>query len=258
MKSFLSACGLSFLLFTGSANAALTLVAHYQLGEAGSLGTNNRPLDSSGNGHHFQSANGTIPTVSTSAAAPGSTRSLTDSGVSGFYNAAVAGTITDNFAMDIWVKTTATTQSADIFEGNATNNGSAKFSITGGNWTGSYHNIAGYGGVPVVSDVWAQLSLIRYAGSTTFYVNGTQIGGASSAVPTNPALNFSAFHLSVNSGGSVGFTGNYDELRLFTFNPAVDSLQAVRNVVFIIPEPATASLGLLSVAGLMLRRRRVA
>lgn len=256
MKSFLSACGLSFLLFTGSANAALTLVAHYRMGETGSLGTSNRPLDSSGNGHHFQNNNGATPTVSNSAAAPGSTQSLTDSGTSGFYNAAVAGTISDNFAMDMWVKTTATTQSADIFEGNATNNGSAKFSITGGNWIGSYHNVAGFSGAPVVSDVWAQLSLIRYAGSTTMYVNGIQTGGPSLVVPTNP-LSFAGFHLSVNSGGAVGFTGNYDELRLFTFNPAVDSLQAVRNVVFNIPEPATMSL-LAAGIPLLLRRRRMA
>ena len=44
---------LSTSLASLPAGAAIILYAEYHLGEPGSLGTNNRPQDSSGNAHHL-------------------------------------------------------------------------------------------------------------------------------------------------------------------------------------------------------------
>jgi len=259
MKSFLATCGLSIALFTSAAHAVVVPIAEYHLGEAGSLGTGNRPQDSSGFSHHFTGLNGAAATVSSSVEAPGSTASLTDSGSSGYFGSAVGGSVTDNFAIDLWAKTSATTQVANVFYGNAENNGSLKFTISGGNWRTSYHNNTFIGGTaPVAADEWTRLTVIRYGGLSSFYIDGVQIGVATATVPSNPALNFIQFHLSVAPGGGSGFTGSYDEMRIFTFNPATDSMFNVSAAVFGIPEPATASLALLGLGGLMLRRRRMA
>lgn len=260
MKSFLSVGALSLALFAGTAQGVVVTEAYYRMGEAGSLGAGNRPQDSSGNGHHFTGLNGAAATVSVSVPpSSGSSASLTDSGASGYFGSAVPGSIANDFAVDMWAKTTSTAQSIDLFMANAFNNGSVKLSISGGNWVSSFHNqVFIGGGAPVVSDEWARLTVIRYAGTASFYVNGTQIGGTTAVVPTNSAIDFNQFHLSVNPGGTSGFTGSYDELRIFRFNSATDSLATVRAAVFVIPEPASATLAMMGLGGLMLRRRRMA
>lgn len=260
MKSFLSFGALSLALFAGTAQGVVVTEAYYRMGEAGSLGVGNRPQDSSGNGHHFTGLNGAAATFSASVPpSSGSSASLTDSGSSGYYGSAVLGSISNDFAVDMWAKTTSTSQNLDVFMANGFNNGSVKLSLTGGNWVSSFHNqVFIGGGAPVVSDTWARLTVIRHAGIASFYVNGTQIGGTTAVVPTNPAIDFNGFHLSVNPGGSSGFTGNYDELRILRFNSATDSLETVRAAVFVIPEPASVTLAMIGLGGLLLRRRRMA
>ncbi len=260
MKSILTVGAMSLALFAGTAQGVVVTEAYYRLGETGSLGAGNRPQDSSGNGHHFTGLNGAAAAVSASVSPlAGSSASLTDSGISGYFGSAVAGSISNDFAVDMWAKTTSTTQNIDVFMANGHSNGSLKLSLFGGNWVSSYHNQANIGGgVPIVSDEWARLTVVRYGGIATFFVNGNQVGGTSAIVPTNSAIDFNQFHLSVQPGGSSGFTGNYDELRIWRFNSATDSFASVTNAVFAIPEPATLSLLAMGGLAALGRRRRIA
>ncbi len=216
---------------TGS--SALTIQAWYHLGEASSLGTNNRPQDASGNARHFVN-NQNFPTSSTDDASGPLGRSgftstaalVCGSGqINGFWNNNYA-LPADNSGMEIWVKgssryTNGWIIATGVAAGNlvlAVNGSSYRASVTGGS-TWFDDNTAA-----VSSNAWTHLALVRAGGTTTFYVNGAAHGTSSASVTVGGVA-----HLGVTSGGNSGFKGLLDEARMFTFG--VGAFQ-VRDLLF--------------------------
>ena len=250
---------------TATSHATILDIARYRLGEAGSLGTNNRPKDSLSTDvfvADFLSGG----TVSTDTAAPGSTESLIfgpapsghySVGGNGVFGASSLGATPDNFGIEMFVKATAG-QGDNIFfsaTGSDLSGGAGLiFELRGGNWGAAVPGndwigaIAGVG--QTASADWTSLAVIRENGVSTFYINAVPQPRTTVAQPT-----FSGgFHLAVQSGGGQWFRGGMDELHVFTFNPATDNAASALTAV---PEPS-ASLLLLGGLVTLARRRRSA
>lgn len=236
--------------FLPVANAAVTLIAGYHLGEDGQHGTFGRPLDYSGNGHHFNNNTGTLPVpVTGSGAIPGSTGYLDGTGTTGGFYSTLGTAVTTNTDWAINVRArvpnfpAGTTGSRDIFQGNGHNSASAKLTFnqtsdTAGNWVASLHNttfVGGGGGIAVAEGEWAQLTLIRLGDQVNFYVNGTQVGNTIETTNTNNNINTPQFHLGVHSGGGAGFTGHTDELTIWDLTGETN----FATVLASIPEPTS-------------------
>lgn len=213
-------------LALGPAEASVSLYAEYHLGEAGSLGTNQLPLDSSGSGKSLTSdISGATATVGTTGlAAPNSSACLDTSGAgnegwyaSGRYSAAPA-LATDNFAFGVFASSAsmAAANQGDVFTIGGSN-GAFKLSLSSGGWAASSHNVAWIGtggGTPgsFTANTWAHLALIRSGGVTTFYINGIAQSGTISNAPV-----IDTPHMSVAPNGTSYFDGRLDEARVVTF-----------------------------------------
>lgn len=263
---------LSALALTASPlHAAITVVAEFRLGEAGSMApTTLNPLDSatsgspSGNQHFTNDINGSSASTSSAGVfAPGSSVYLdtTSGGNEGWFDAsnslASGALASDNFAFGIYARASSLggTQ-GDIFTlgGSA---GSFKLSLENNGWGASSHFVSWIGPSDGVSgsfipDAWVHLALVRNSGTTTFYIDGVAQGTYSGA-PIHDAM-----HLSVSPGGAVYFDGHLDEARIVTFEPSdagldnANVLQSLQGV----PEVHSALLGCLG-AMTLLRRRRI-
>ena len=250
----------SILAVSPSANAAISLFAEYHLGEIGSLGPTNLPLDSSPALRNFiNEINGSSASVVTGGtAAAGSTEYLSTAGAGseGWYSSGLfTGLATDNFAFGVFVKASSLgATEGDIFTLGGSN-GSFKLSLAGNGWAASAHNVAWIGadsGVAgsFVPDAWVHLALIRNSGTTTFFINGVAQGNTFGGTPAHDTP-----HISVAPGGATYFDGGIDEARVVTFS-AGESTPNILNALQV-PEPGSASLilgGLALMAGL--RRRR--
>ncbi|MCW1925324.1 autotransporter-associated beta strand repeat-containing protein [Luteolibacter arcticus] len=211
-------------LLATAARAAIYPYAEYHLGEAGSLGSSNKPQDDTGNGRHFSDDISGGDAGTGNAAfhpnATGSTAFLDTSnpGNQGWYSGNMYASLpTDNFAFGIFARAAENTDEtrADVFTlGNEA--GSHKLTLEGNGWSASAHNvnwIAPPGGVPdsFQANTWVHLALVRKSGVTTFYVNGVANGTFSgAAVHASP-------HLSVSPGGGSYFDGHLDEARIVHF-----------------------------------------
>jgi len=246
--------------FAMPVGAAVTLVAEYHLGEADSLGKNNLPKDSSGNGYDFKKqVNGNGASVGTSGVyAPGSTAYLDTSASTdeGWYaNGLLSSLQTENFAFGVYARASSLegTQ-GDIFTVGGSN-GSLKLSLANNGWAASAINKAWIGGDKGVSgsftaNTWVHLALIRTDGTTTFYIDGVAQSGTWSGTPVNDDA-----HISVNPGGSAFFDGNIDEARIVTFDSG-ESTKNILNTLQNIPEPSSSTLLGLGVLALILRRNK--
>jgi len=242
--------------------AATSLFAEYHLGEAGSLGSSNLPLDSSGNGRNFSSSivDGTETVLTAGVFAPGSTAYLSTANPNGqgwYSTGLLAGLQTDNFAFGVYARAASLAGEGDIFTVGGSN-GSLKLSLGGNGWAASAHNVSWIGGDSGVAgsfsaDTWVHLALIRSGGSTTFYINRVAQGGPYLNAPVNDSP-----HLSVDPGGANFFDGGIDEARVVTFT-AGESTANVLNALQAVPEPGSAAL-LTGAFGVFLgkRRRRIA
>lgn len=239
------------------ASAAVSYQSVWHLGEAGSLGTNNRPIDSVNTDGAFNSfASGDSATVgTTNPAAPGSTAYLSfpDTGnFQGYYSPSPSQTIpADNYGIDLWTRVSTADlgqAGARIFLlGNTGNFLSLTFNDGGNGWRASVNGVSYIGtSTTAIGDEWAHLALVRNNGVNEFYVNGSLIGSNTTATTSNGAL-----HLGLQPGGGGNFKGDIDELRFFTFNTGEFNITDLNAV----PEPSVALFSMLSALGLLRRRR---
>jgi hypothetical protein len=257
----------SLALVASSSQAAITMVAEYHLGEAGSLGASNSSLLDSASGgtpSGAQNMDGNAGSPSGTSVgtvgvfAPGSTAYLDTSATNaGWYNNSGNMTTlpTDNFAFGIYART-ATLQSSDIFilGGSA---GAFKLSMNSNGWGASSHNLAWIGNGNGTSgsftaNTWVHLALVRNNGATAFYIDGVQQGSTYAGVPVHDTA-----HISVASGGVSYFNGNLDEARVVTFDVADAGAGNINvlNALQAVPEPSSALLGGLGLLALLRRRR---
>ena len=223
-------CSLMAALSAPVAPATVTTVIRYPLGESGSLGANNMPLDSIGGYNLLAQINGAGTFVVTNGLGAGdSTAALRFNGINqGFYgNGGDMNVVigTDNFGVELWVRTPDITQEGYDFIFSLTGdttpptgpaihlaNGRWSASIPGYQWIGGNPFVAG-GGVPAVANVWTRLAVVRTAGVFRLYVNGV----AHPETTNQPPVGMNGFHMAVNPGGATYFEGDIDEVRVFTF-----------------------------------------
>ncbi|MBN8457129.1 MAG: autotransporter-associated beta strand repeat-containing protein [Verrucomicrobia bacterium] len=209
-----------------AAQATIATFAEYHLGETGSLGANNLPLDGSGNGRHLTSPiNGGYTSVGSAAfhsLAANSTAYLDTSltGGEGFYSTNLFASLpTDNFAFGVFARAASMSGTqGDVFTLGGSN-GAFKLSLASNGWASSAHNAAWIGSSGGISgsftaDTWVHLAMIRAGGTTTFYINGIAQGSTYAGAPAHNTP-----HLSVDPGGSNYFDGQIDEARVLTFDP---------------------------------------
>lgn len=252
--------GFCILSLTLASQAAVTVIAEYHLGEAGSLGTNSRPIDSTGTySYSGNNYSGSTPTGTTGVFAPGSTTYLDTSNTTrqeGFWGPTFVLPGTDNFGFGIYVRAsenTAATQGNILTLGATTGVDKVlKIALSSGGWAGSMHNDSWLGatdGTGFVANEWVHLAIIRSGGVSAFYINGVAQSGTTSTVPV-----VGQSHLNVDSGGATAFDGHIDEARVVTFTSG-ESIANVLNAIQGIPEPSAALLGALGLLGLLRRRR---
>lgn len=249
---------LTTLLPVYSATGAITVYAEYHLGETGSLGASNRPLDSSGNGRDMvNEINGSAATVASAGVyAANSTAYLSTAGggSEGWYSSGLFNTLpTDNFAFGIFARAASLgSTEGDVFTLGG-GNGGFKLSMNSNGWAASAHNVAWISpanGVPgsFAANTWVHLAMIRSGGTTTFYIDGTPQGTYAGA-PTHDTP-----HFSVDPGGSKYFDGLIDEARVLTFTSG-ESTTNILNSLQGVPEPSATLLGGIGLLGLLRRRR---
>jgi hypothetical protein len=251
------------IISLASSQAAVTLYAEYHLGESGSLGANNNPQDSSGNGKNIATdISGSTTNVSTTGVfAPGSTHYLdtSGSGNQGWYSPDLYSTGTtlpsDDFAFSIFTRASENSAgtSGDIFTVGGGPN-AFKLSLASNGWAASSHGTAWIGGTNGVSgsftaNEWVHLALIRSGGVTTFYIDGVAQSGTITSAPTHDTP-----HISVDQGGTNYFDGHLDEARIVTFTSG-ESTTNILNALTAIPEPSSVLLGSLGMLTLLRRRR---
>ena len=222
MKSPLILVGLVVLVSSLVAPAAVTVRNHYRMGEsdpgAANGGTNPTTRDTVGT-NHLTTAGG--PTYSNdvgfeTAARTGSALSMNfPSGGSRSASGALLANVTDNFGLELWVKTTTASGSHCLaYNGSSGSSGWGIFQV-GNTFQGLFGGVAFFGSAPVVTNVWTHLALVRQAGTATFYVNGVA-SGSTTAPPLVPMGSFAvgAAPPALNSGFISGLA---DEVRFFTF-----------------------------------------
>lgn len=243
--------------------AAVTLFAEFHLGEIGSLGARNLPLDSSGNNINFdQDVRGVNAAVLNSGVvAPGSTAYLSTAAImgedgTGWFGADFSSLSTDNFAMGIYVRSfenSLQTRGAVFLLGGTSGFG---FLLATNGWSAGSYGTADIGPNAgavgsFTANTWAHLAVIRDNGTSTFYINGVAQTSTYAGAPVHADA-----HLSLDPGATNYFNGDMDEARVVTFT-AGESTSNVLDALQGVPEPSSAFLVALGGITLLLRRRRV-
>jgi hypothetical protein len=157
-----------------------------------------------------------------------------------YASASNVSTLTDNFGVEAWVRSSGDTDNAVVaYNGNTALGGWGLFRL-GGTWTYLYGGVVVPVGVPVQPNVWTHLAVVRDNGITRFYVNGVQFGADDPSAPMVPEPGFA---IGGNPEADVElFDGLIDEVRVFTFQPgrfAVTDLNINAPAVAAAPVPAT-------------------
>ena len=184
---------LAFSLLATGAQAAVTNVAWYRLGEndpgagSGVMATNTadllglNPLKPIGSPRYTNA-------VSPSAAdGLGSSLAVHFSGTNQCFTNAIVSTATDNFGVEAWVNPdiAAPNNRVIAFNGNSVANGWGFVQSSSG-YFGLLAGVAIVGLAPATPGQWTHLALVRDNGLTTFYVNGVAAGSSSAAAPNAP------------------------------------------------------------------------
>jgi hypothetical protein len=257
MKQALSSALFVCALFSArTTDAAIMLYAEYHLGEAGSLGADNSPLDSVGGRNVDQPINPGPVTVGSGGAYAGSSAHLdtSDPSDNGYYSLGNFSDLpTDNVAIGVYAKTGSLSGNGGTIFGTG-DGGGLDLSLAANGWAGSLFNVAWIGPADgavgsFTPDTWVHLALIRADGITTFYIDGVAQAGTLANTPVN-----SSPHFSVKPGGSAYFDGSIDEARVVTFDSG-ESTSAILTTLTGVPEPSSlAPLGLCCLA--LVRRRK--
>lgn len=203
-----------------AASAAVTTQALWRMGEeAGDTAGN---FDSSGNGHTLSTNGG--PTEATASPAPtaaGSTVYASAPGAAGYFGFDTSANMTANdWGVSLWVRPNAS-QSKNILvvNGGSPQAGDLKIGQIGGVWGPSYHGVAWIGatggtGQTAAIGEWTHLAIVDEGGTSTFYINGIAQAGTPA---TAAGVWGTGMHLAVDPGGAGGWSGDLDEVRMFTF-----------------------------------------
>jgi hypothetical protein len=215
-----------FLLQTVPLHASINVVSYWRLGEndpgaadgvaatntIDSVGTNN--LTFTGTAQYSSNVD------ARAASHAGSTLSVN------FTNGAYAtnvfvSTNLDNFGIECWVKPTALGGGQVIaYNGSTGGIGDGGWGIILGadnNYYGLFGGVTTLGGMPATANVWWHLALVRASGTATLYVNGFAIGATTTATPGLATVGGFALGAPPQSPTSQFFTGQIDEVRMFTF-----------------------------------------
>jgi len=248
------ALGASVALTAGSASAAITMVHTYELGEAGSITAGGVVVDGTGSSNFGSPIAGGPLAQTTGVEAPGSTAYASFAGNRSNYGANLSSLATDNFAVELWVRTSNLAQANNTLFITSGGSRGLKFHVNNGNWASSIDGFAWVGanggaGQGITANTWTHLAVVRSAGTSTFYIDGAAQGGTT----TENIIHGTSGHIGVTSGGGSYYDGDIDSVRIYTFDPNTDDPVAAFNLT---PEPSsTALLGLGGLA-LILRRRK--
>ncbi len=236
-----------------TSRANITVQAWYHLGEAGTF-AGGLPLDSSGNGNHFNDGFSEFETIHISPNTPGGplgTSGWTSTGSSEWGRNGdviiaardqyyVSGT---NFGIEAWVLPFGNGYNifcceaqqfytAMIFSsgGDATgfvlgvtNNQDGTYSIAANVILDSGQFARVGDTVPLNTNAWTHFAVVNDRGTNTFYVNGVPTGSRttdalSTNVPTGTGLQ-QGMRMGASGGDHLAFRGLIDEARAFTFTP---------------------------------------
>ncbi|GAA5121757.1 LamG domain-containing protein [Luteolibacter yonseiensis] len=239
-----------------SADAAVTLLREYHLGEAGSF-DGLLPQDGSGAGAHYTGSTGAI-TTSTILPSPASGTYSHFDGSSDAFGANMATIPVDNFAIGMWVRVADADRQAGIFSPGRRADGNLRFHVENGYFAASYKGVGWIGDDPtdggtvgqaITENEWTHLAVVRSKGVSTFYINGLAQGGTSTATPVHET---GRSHLGVFNQGLSRYSGDIDEIRIFSFDPDTDNPVSALQV----PEPSALVLCLGAIGCLVTRRRK--
>lgn len=246
-------------LFPTFAQAAITVLREYDLGESGSL-SGGLPIDATSNAS-FTSKVGNTITASTATPSPVSSTYSTFDGGSAAFGANMATVPLDNFAVEMWVRVANDAQSVGIFSMGRRADGNLRFHVENGYWAASYKGVGWIGSDPINSpaasqaiteNLWTHLAVIRRSGVSTFYIDGIAQSGTSTATPVHET---GRAHIGVFNQSIAYYAGDVDDLRVFTFDPVSDNPVSALSVSSI-PEPSSSVLIGFGVLALASRRRR--
>ena len=125
--------------------------------------------------------------------------------------------VTDNFGIELWVKTRSTSGSRCLaYNGDSASNGWGLMQV-GGTFQGLFGGVSFVGSAPAPPNTWTHLALVRDSGTTTFYVNG--IAAGTSLSPPHAPSGLFALAAAPPALNAEYFDGVLDEVRVFTFAP---------------------------------------
>lgn len=200
-------------------------VAWYRLGENDPGAVSGAPVTTTttdiGRTNHLQQFGGPLYTNNvsvTAAARAGSSLAVQFNGTSQYLSNAIVPLPLDNFCIEAWVKANSVSAGSHIiaYNGDSTANGFGLLRV-GGSYLGLLGSLAFVGSVPVTTNVWTHLALVRNNGLSRLYVNGAIASSSNNAGPVFPAGGF-ALAARPQAPVSEFFDGAIDEVRVFTLD----------------------------------------
>lgn len=211
--------------------------------------------DSSDNGHGFTNYTG-FGTTSTNLAPAGGSYAFSGAPSGGLFAWNVSGgTVgqSTNWGIELLFKNPGSTSGstpAVIFSvGNPDSNGLAiVYNPATNRIQGQVNGQQTFGSAEYNAGAWNSAVIVNNGTTTTLWLNSI----VASALNLNPTASNSNWHAFVNSGGGVSYTGQADNIRVFTFTGTYTAAN-----ISAIPEPSTfaALLGLGTLGWVAWRRR---
>jgi len=203
----------------------VTTVAWYRLGEDGSAGANTSPGGTALTPFGYITSTVDVPDANNTPIATSSV-SQTFDGVSGSLVAlpgVLASLQPDNLGIEAWVRSADSSRNSII-----AHNGMSSASLgvrgfgllqTDGKYCGHLAGLPLVGASPVEAGVWTHLALVRQDGIWQFYVNGI-LNASVETAQNNVSPELDSFSIGSDPSREGGFfSGQIDEVRVFTFAP---------------------------------------